>query len=296
MKKFEVNRILIPIDFSDTALLALDHATFMAKLFNAEVILLHVVETLTFTTVVSDSYPGVEMEKTAQKTVAQQLESLAKENFEKQGLSYKTKVAVGRIYVEIVKIAKEVNADVIIMGTHGVTGVKEFFIGSNAYRVVSESSCPVITVQSHAKEIGFKNIVLPIDDSITSRQKVNHAIEIAKRYGATISIAGLVTDDDPLSMGKFEVKINQVEDFIRKHEVPFTAKIIKGENVAKMTLNYAYEINADLIIIMSEQDPDLTGLFMGPFAQQLVNHSKIPVMTVHPDEKLAQSYTFPYWT
>ncbi len=296
MKKFEVNRILIPIDFSDTALLALDHAVFMAKLFNAEVTLLHVIETLTYTTAISDSYPIMDMENSIQKITAEKLDKLAMESFDKLGVPYKTKTIVGRIYVEIVNVAKEINADIIIMGTHGVTGIKEFFIGSNAYRVVSESPCPVIVVQSHAKEIGFKNIVLPIDDSLTSRQKVNHAIEMAKRYGATLKIAGLVTDEDPLFMDKFEVKIKQVEDFIQKFDVPYSTKMIKGDNVAKMALNYAYEINADLIIIMSEQDPEMTGFFMGAFAQQLVNHSKIPVMTVHPDEKLSQAYTFPYWT
>lgn len=296
MEKFGVKRILIPIDFSDTALLAMDHAAFMAGLFNAEVTLLHVVETLTFTSALGAGFISGDMITSAQSEANKKIADLGRDIFEKKGLKYTSKVVLGRIYVEIIEAAKQLDADLIIMGTHGVTGVKEFFIGSNAYRVVSESPCPVVTVQSHAKAIGFKNIVLPIDDSVTSRQKVNHAVELAKVYNATINIAGLYSYDDPEMMNKLEVKIKQVEDFVKKAGVNFVTKMVKGDNIARSTLNFANEINADLIIIMSEQDVNVTGFFMGAFAQQLVNHSRIPVMTVHTNEKLIQSYTFPYWT
>mgnify|MGYP001204077176 FL=1 len=80
-------------------------------------------------------------------------------------------------------------------------------------------------------------------------------------------------------------KLKQVEDYITKHGISHTTEIMKGENIANLTLKHAESLNADLIVIMTEQEDELTGLLMGTFAQQVVNHSKIPVMTVKPSLK-----------
>jgi nucleotide-binding universal stress UspA family protein len=297
MKKFDVKNILIPVDFSDTSLLALDHAAYMAKLFNASITLLHVNETLLYTTAVSDVYPDVATENKAIESSATQLNNLAGKMLQSTGISCKVKVVDGDVSEGIIEASNEIAADVIIMGTHGTSGVKEFLMGSNVYSVVSGASCPVISIQTHVTNMGFKNIVMPIDDSLMSRQKVNHAVIMAEKYGSTIHIAGLVSDEDPIAMGKFEVKIEQVENFLKDRNIDYTTNMIPaGDNIAQAALNFANGIHSDLIVVMSEQNPDLTSFFMGPFAKQLVNHSKIPIMAIQPDRELEQSYTFPYWT
>ena len=93
------------------------------------------------------------------------------------------------------------------MGTHGANGIGEFFIGSNAHKTVTLAPCPVITVQGNSKKLGFRKIILPIDDSIHSRQKVNYAITIAKKYAAKIDILGLIEKGEGTDKNKFEIKI-----------------------------------------------------------------------------------------
>ncbi len=71
-------------------------------------------------------------------------------------------------------------------------------------------------------------------------------------------------------------------------------KFLDGDNLAKLTMQAAEERDADLLIIMTEQEPSLTGFFLGTFATQVVNHSKIPVMSVHPNAADPDKITMGY--
>jgi nucleotide-binding universal stress UspA family protein len=123
---------------------------------------------------------------------------------------------------------------------------------------------------------------LPIDDSAHSRQKVNHAIVLAKHFASKIHILGLADSDDETERKKFEIKLDQIEEYIKKCDLPYSRKTVDGKNQAKTSYDYAKSINADLIVIMTDQDENITGRLMGTYAQQIINHSKIPVMTIQP--------------
>lgn len=283
-KKFQLKKILIPFDFSETAELALKHAVFMAKLHKADIILLHVIESYSFTSAISQAFgkSQSEFEQKIESSASDRLDELTKKLHHESGMGVQFRIENGKIYRAIVNVAEEMSADIILMGTHGVSGFQEFLIGSNTYRVVMSAPCPVISVQTHAKKIGFKNIVLPIDNSASSRQKVKHAVEIARHYNSVVHIAGMATMSDIDILRRFDVKIHQVKDYLDEHEVPYTVKMFKGENAASITMDFATEVNADLIIMMTDQEG--SGIFIGNFAQQIINHSKIPVMSIRPDE------------
>lgn len=292
--KFIIERILIPLDFSETSNLALDHGIYMAKLYNAEIHLLHVHETLLYTAGIDYSMvnlnPRFELE--IEKNFEYKLKETAEKLFTQHNIRVKTIQEKGRAYHVIVDTAEKINANLIIMGTHGVSGVQEFFAGSNAFRVATSSPCPVLTLQQHTKEPGFKNIIMPIDDSFASRQKLNHCIELAHKYNAKVHIAGLMTGDDTEFIRKFNLKIEQAEEYLQAHNVSFSTKLIEGENLATMTMDYAKECNGDLIVIMTEQEPNIKALFMGSFAQQVVNHSKIPVLSIRPEVQEYENQSF----
>ncbi len=286
MKPFDIQKILIPIDFSETSFLAIEHAANTAKLFNAELILLHVIEKHWEKFSIVAPEIRIEAPDAFITAIEDRLEEIVADISSKYGVkSACVTSSDGSIFNEIIAMSTEHNVDLIVMGTHGVSGVEEFFIGSNTYKVVTQSICPVISVQNHATKTGFSNIVLPIDDSAHSRQKINHAITIAKHFSSKLHILGLADyneEDDNSEFKKFEIKLAQIEDYAKKCGVMFICKILKGNNQAKLTLDYAASVNADLIVIMTDQDEDLSGRFLGPYAQQVVNHSKVPVMSVPP--------------
>lgn len=284
MKAFNIQKILIPIDFSETSMLAIEHAGFTAQLFKAELILLHVIEKHweQFSVVAPELRISTPTELTA--AIEKKLAEIATDIQKKYGVKSFHVTSTGNIFNEILSVSKEHNADLVVMGTHGTSGVVEFFIGSNTYKMVTQSECPIISVQSHSKKLGYTNILLPIDDSAHSRQKVNHAIVLAKHFASKIHILGLSDSNEENDRNKFEIKLDQIEEYIKKCDLPFSRKTVEGKNQSKTTYDYAKAVNADLIVIMTDQDENITGRFMGTFAQQIINHSKIPVLTIQPKE------------
>lgn len=280
MKAFKIEKILIPIDFSETAFIAIEHAAYIAQTFKAELILLHVVERHWEQFNIIQPEMVVPNPSEITNVIEKKLEQIAADIFSKYGVKSVAITSDGSIFSEVIAVADEHDVDLIIMGTHGTKGFVEFFIGSNTYKVVTQSFCPVLSVQKHASSVGFKNIVLPIDDSLHSRQKVSHAVTIAKAFGSTIHIVGLHESGGDK---KFELKIEQIEEYIKKSGLSCTRKIFKDTNQAKISQEYAKAINADLIIIMTDQDENITGRLLGSYAQQIVNHSAIPVISIPPE-------------
>lgn len=289
---FEIKRILIPYDFSETAALSLEHAVFMAKLLKADIYLLHILESVSFTSAFGAAFGNVDKKLESESNT--KLDEIGKQIHMNNGITFKSITEVGRIYRKIVDVAKRENIDIIIMGTHGVSGYKKFNVGTNTSKVVEEAGCPVISVQTHSKKIGFKKIVLPIDNSPQSRQKVSYALAVARSYGSHICIAGLINFGNEDNKRMFKLKVDQVEEWLLQHGVSVEKKFVEGDDLAKMTMQAAEEWDADLIVIMTEQEPSITGFFLGTYATQVVNHSKIPVMAVHPSESDGSTITVGY--
>ncbi|MBK8847971.1 MAG: universal stress protein [Bacteroidetes bacterium] len=120
--QFEINRILIPYDFSETAALALEHGIFMAKFLRAEVKLLHIIETVSFTSAISHAFSGFEKKIEAESN--EKLQELAVKLHQDSGVSILVGTEIGRIYKKIASSAKQWHADIIVMGTHGSSGLK----------------------------------------------------------------------------------------------------------------------------------------------------------------------------
>lgn len=290
METHKINRILIPVDFSETGLLALKHGAFMARLFKADLYLLFVVEIIDFpfnlntpVLITAHDYNAIE------KSATDKLESIAADLKREGVINVISIVTRGRVISGIKEAAETNKIDIIVMGTHGAKGFDEYFIGSNAHKTVTISPCPVITIQKHATSMGFKNIVMPIDNSLHSRQKVNMVIDIAAKYGSEVHILGLINSNEDIDEKKFAIKIDSVEDVLKKAGISYLRKIVKGQNLAVTAMEYSKEVNADLIVIMTEHESDLTGMFLGPFSKQIINHSSIPVMSIRPLEGIYQS-------
>ncbi|HEV7232007.1 MAG TPA: universal stress protein [Bacteroidia bacterium] len=290
MKKFNISRILIPTDFSETGMLAIEHGAYMARLFAAELHLLHVIEVNEYAYDIPEPVLRLTKLDNLQEIVGKKMEEVVQNIQKEYGLKAITLSSTGRIATEIVNYADEKKIDVIVMGTHGASGFEEFFMGSNAHKVVNRANCPVISVQTHAKALGFNNIVLPIDNTLHSRQKVDYAIELAKHYKSTIHILGLLESHEDNDEGKFNIKVDSVVAAVHKAGIPNTRKIVEGSNLAVSAMDYSKSINADLIVIMTDHESALTGIFIGSLAKQIVNHSRIPVMSIKPEEGAASSY------
>ncbi len=278
-----IKNILIPTDFSETANLAVAHGANMAHLFNAKIFLLHSVETTLYTGGPGEPVLVQEAEKVYQMGVAE-LKKVAEEISSKYKVDITQLTVSGKPAAAITDAIKENNIDIIVMGTHGASGFEEFFMGSNAHKVVNLAHCPVISIRVTTTNVGFSNIVMPIANGLHSRQKVNNVIDIASKYNSTVHVMGLLETNDPVDDNKFGIKLESVLHTLKHANIKYTTKLVRGHNPAVEAMKYSEEVNGDLIVIMTDHESDLTGMFLGTVAKQIVNHSKIPVMSIRPLE------------
>ncbi len=280
-----IKKILVPIDLTEFSEAAISNAVSMAKLLNAEVFLIHVLA-------VNDYYFSIVPEMRTllpsiteiEVSVKKRMEELQANVTKQSGITPNVFVTTGNIETEIIDFSKKKKIDLILMGTHGASGYKELFIGSNAQRVVSLSDIPVLTMQNGIQKPEFKNILLPIDNSLHSREKLNIVMVIANLFGAIIHLLGLPDSDKKEDLDKFNIKMKSIGEIITAEKLSFKASIVDGDNIAKAALAYAKENKCDLIAVNTGHESKITGIFPGLFAQQIVNHSTIPVLSIKHTE------------
>jgi nucleotide-binding universal stress UspA family protein len=281
MKKFEIRKILIPLDFSPTSLKAIDFAKAIVRRTNAQVILLHVMEKINVTTE-PFVFSGITFESYENK-----LQVLSNENLNRIAKMFENKnvdviSSTGRTYNEIIRVSKEQNIDLIIMGTHGVSGFREFIVGSNTFRVVSEAICPVLSVQEKSTTYDFKTILVPFTDMPHSRENVMYAIKVAEIYEASLEVVGVDPENSGTSRKKLLLEAEQIEKFAEGHSLKCNVEVIPGDYKSAVVLDYAKNKSADLIVVIGDSDKqNFAEYFTGSFSQQIINHSSIPVLSIH---------------
>lgn len=149
----KIRRILVPVDFSATSLRALDRAIDFGRPFDAELLILFVVEPVFYAGLAdldgtSDNLQA--LLRSQQRAGGQELARLAAQ-LKKRRVRFRTRVAIGQPWVVIVDEAKKSKAALIVMATHGRTGLSHLFMGSVAEKVVRSATCPVLTLRPSAR-------------------------------------------------------------------------------------------------------------------------------------------------
>ena len=273
-----MKNILVAIDFSKTSLNALDYAVSLAKKAGAN-ILMTWVDNTSGEEALYEGFPNeIRNEKIE---LFRDLKKNYKETFPGK-IDYKTKK--GKVYTEIANLAETSGTDLIIAGTHGVSGFEEFWIGSNAYRIVTHAPCPVITLRNSFLSREIKKIVLPVDSTQETRQKIPFTAKIASLFGAEVKILLLYTTGLKTVQKRVDNYASQAMKYFDDRKVKHSSDSASSDNITKSTIDYAVSEKADLIAIMTEQETTTANLFLGPYAQQMVNHSPIPILSVRAKE------------
>ncbi len=194
-------------------------------------------------------------------------------------------VCEGKVAPVLARHAIHANAPLIVIGTNGASGFEKYWMGSTAVRIVQEATVPVITIRqgfNFHKEL--ERIVVPLRVNLNSRQKVTPAAELARLFGAEVHLLGLY--DAEAQLNELQIYLMQAAELMGKQGVRCTSTIQKYSNYSDALLTYAEGINADLVVINTEQDRKLAQLFLGTNAQQIVHNAQLPVLSVHPNDKL----------
>jgi nucleotide-binding universal stress UspA family protein len=282
-----MSKIIVAIDFSECSINAFLHALSIAQHCSNDLILIWVEK------------PSSEKDKFEKQAGDPSRE--VKKQFEELILKYQPelkgkisyKLRKGTVYKEITKEAKESKATLIIAGTHGASGFEEFWIGSNANKIVSASPCPVITIRAGINIMRpLTKIVLPIDKTVETRQKATFTGYLAKKHDAEVHILSLYTSSVKAIRQDVNIYAGQVELYYKQEGIKYQMASMVCNNISDAMIEYAKKIEANLISIMTEQESTTSNLWMGPYAHQTVNHSPIPVLSIHSKETYAVGSAF----
>lgn len=269
--------ILVPLDFSDVADYALDHARALASIFGYNLFLLHVI---------SKRHLGKPEETEARK----RLQAISDNISVQYDLQVDFVIRTGNIFDTISDLADELCAAFIVMGVHGKRGVAHL-VGSYPYKVVCKAHVPVLVVKETHHHVGFNNIVIPIDFSRKSAQKVAQATKFAKFFGAKIRVFGFLSSENKAKIINKEALLKSVNDYFVSKGVTVTSDLMikPGLDWAEALMVFSEKVDADLIMIVAESGSRFQDIFSANYTERILDRVNVPVLTIMPcEEDLAE--------
>lgn len=265
------NLYIVPHDFTAVGDAAVNYALHLGKHVHTEIQLLHLVSS-----------------KSEAVKANLKLDEVARRFNPPAGVEITKLVREGSIFEDIGKIAQKEGAQLIIMGTHGSTGLQKLF-GSHAMKVVTSSDIPFLIVQKDTPLNEIKDIVVPIDLTKESLQIVNIAGDMAAIYGAAVHVIGEKQNDELLSQ-QMKNRILIVKNQYDERKIPCHVEFMKGGgSYQKKIMTYCKEKSIDLVAIAYHSESLLPQF--DTFAQSLItNENKLPCMVLN--SKLASALYF----
>lgn len=266
--------ILVGIDFSECSKNALSHAVSIAEKSESKILMVWVNKFV--------NQPILDKNLII-SGATQNFDSLVKQYQEVLGegnISYT--IREGNVFDEMKKLCDEIEPMLVVIGTHGISGISERWIGSNAYRLSLLLKVPVITIRNGIDiNKTLSRILLPIDSTVETRQKLPITATIAKYFDATIYILAVYTSDIEVVNARIKGYVKQVAEYLAEYDIKYIADELQTKNAADDVIEYANRINANLISIMDEQEISLKNVFAGSNSLQIVTKSQCPVLISH---------------
>lgn len=283
MKTFEIRRVLVPIDFSEVSLNALESAIAICKRQLATLTLIHSIENnyMLFTAELGGLSGNILSDLIA--IANDHLNELAKKIRVKHDVVVNHIVRSGNPADETCRWAMQKECNLIVIGTHGTAGFREFFLGSNAYRVVKNAPCPVLTIPGSSSWKEFKKILFPVRMVPNAFDKYEVVRPIIEKNGSSLLIAGILKLKFPAGFSEMREHVDHFKNKVVQDNVICRAEVHTCDNVAKKVLAIAETENPDLIVITATLDETLKNFFIGPYTQGIVNHAHFPVLSIRPE-------------
>ncbi len=263
--------VLIPTDFSEVSLLALDMAGLLEAKLPVRVHLLHVLE-------VNDSSADSLESISSQELLKRKHDAEQKLANMTRGKTYETLIKTGLLTDQINAAAEELNAGLVIMGTHGSAGFMEKISGSEAQHVVRQLKIPVLTIRAGAMIAAPKNILLVSDfELLGTGVQINIIKAIAEAFDSTIHLLQIVTEGEETYADEM---LSQMERFAREHQLQkYETHLYRDRKVADGVRNFNKEAEMDLVCIRTHGRKGISHLLFGSIAERLVNHCIRPLLT-----------------
>lgn len=278
-------KVLVPYDFSEQALNALNFSTGLAeKIDGVHIAVVNVLEVPYVSSIGTmgggDVMPEMENQVFFIQLMERRKEQIAelKEKYKDKKFTFSAKLKLGNAFKSISESILEEKPDLVVMGSKGSSGVEEVLIGSNTEKIVRTANCPVVTVKSATDPSKFKKIVFASDfkeeeDEIARRMKNLQSLFDADLY--------FVVVNTPANFETTRDSIKRIGMFVKKYCFEgVKAEIYNSLSEEAGIIEFAEDIDADLIAMATHGRTGFLHLITGSIAEDVVNHSKRPVWTL----------------
>jgi nucleotide-binding universal stress UspA family protein len=275
-----MKRILVPVDFSEDSVFAVDVGIDVANLLKAKLRLMHVRTGLRYHPQFAQNNPDLVLSD-QDTSYMEYLMKRARENYFVDNGQLDFKIREGNVVREITNQAHYDDTSLIIIGTHGVSGFEDRWLGSNAYRLVAHAPCPVLTVRKGMSFSGKQKILLPIDSERVSRRIVPRVAGFARATDADILVAGINKRSRWFIPGRITAYVHQVERFLKKNLfMNYEAAFVDGSEGPKHVMDFAHEKGVTIIALPVRKSLNPFDSIFHPFANELLHMSDVPVLVV----------------
>lgn len=298
-----LQRIVLATDFSDASRQALAPAVALARQFEAELTLVYVVPTSLPT---EFSHLGLVLE--TKRLMAESERALTEFRARElpRDLKVQTVVKDGGAAFQIAETARQTDADLIILSTHGYTGLKHAWLGSTAERVVRHATCPVLIIRANPMPVRFpddtqghfKHILVPTDFSPTSDKAMIYAAALGRRDDASYRLLHVIEPPPYPEFGYAHVPAREAElraqaldrlesegrRTLGRTLMTRTEKRVRAGRASFEIATEAREANCDLIVAGTHGHSALKSLLLGSTAEEVVRHAPVPVLIVRDRE------------
>lgn len=273
-----MKKILVPTDFSEEAENALKVAAQIARRYDSEIFLLHMLE------LPLDLIDPAQPRGSGDLPEAIFFMKLAHQRFNKvmksdylRGLKVHETVEFHEAFDGIMEISKKHDCDMIIMGSSGAEGLKDIFIGSNTEKVVRHSKIPVVVIKNEIPLFEVKTFVFATDLDPVAKSSFEDAVKFAHKLNITIELIMVNTAAKFKTSEEIDKKLSHFTSGIGDQDYCF--KVYNDVNVETGILNYAKKVEADLVGISTHGRQGLAHFINGSLSEDLVNHAKRPIVT-----------------
>jgi nucleotide-binding universal stress UspA family protein len=271
-----MKRILVPTDFSEHAEAALKVAAQIARQNNSEIIILHILE---LPSQMNDAIlGGVSIPETMLflKKANQMLDEITERDY-LQGIPVTEIAKIDHTLHGISQVSKDNDIDLIVMGSHGSSGIQELLIGSNTEKVIRTSEIPVLVIKKNSTNFNTSNIVFASDFSKETKKPFEKLLNFTQSFESKLHLVMICTPNSFKTTAEAE---KTMKKFISEFNLTnYTTQIYNDTNIEKGIINFSNSINADIIGMCTHGRTGFAHFFNGSISEDLANHTIRPLMT-----------------
>jgi len=271
-----MKNIIVGIDFSPNSINALKHAVAISLKSGGALHLVWVKSPSTTKIIETDTKDHIS--QIVQTKLNELLKACKAEAPKSEARSV---ILEGKPANEMIKYASNLPDSLIVIGTHGASGFEEMFVGSNAFKIVSMSPVPVMVLREGIQiNRDLTQILVPIDTSFETLQKMKYAIKFAKAFSAKILLLGVISEQ-PETKHIVSVQLGHAMRMLEQANIrhDWTSIEIKG-NISKEVVDFAKKLDVNLMIIMREEEQEFSDFWLGTTTRQILNSTPMPLLII----------------